>query len=117
MQRVYAHARPEDNRRRERCSDASHAPVSFVFDEDSKLLEVAGLPIAKVTFLNRHATGNPPAEFGFVHEPDVDVEETLLEFVLNPLHDFPLHSTILATRYEPTRGRTTRLFLSHGRRP
>jgi len=84
----YDRARPADNRRRERYSGALNAPVSLVPDEDSKLLEVAGFPVAKVTFLNGHAGGNSPAEFRLVREPDVDAKETLLKFVLDPLHDF-----------------------------
>ena len=32
---------------------ASHAPVSFVANEDSKLLKVAGLPVVEVTLLDR----------------------------------------------------------------
>jgi hypothetical protein len=89
----------------------------LVADEDAKLLEVARFPVAKVTFLNRYASGNPPAKFRLVYEPDVDVKETLLKFVLDPLHDFASQSAILATRNELMRGEVGRLFLSHGRRP
>jgi cobalt-zinc-cadmium resistance protein CzcA len=62
---------------RGRYSGASHAPVSLLPGEHSNLFEVAGFPVAKVTFLNRHASGNPPAKFRLVYEPDVDVKETL----------------------------------------
>ncbi len=68
----------------------THAPVSLVPDEDSKLLEVAGFPIAEVTFLNRHASGNAPAEFRLVHKSNVDVQEAFFESVLNPFDNFPL---------------------------
>src|ERR1700683_2436125 len=109
--------RPPGNRRRERHSGASYAPVSFVPDEDSKLFEVTGFPGAKVTFLNRHARSDPPAKFRLVYEPDVDIQETLLKFVFDPVHDFPLQTTILVTRNESARIQVVRLLLSHGRRP
>jgi hypothetical protein len=63
MRRGHDHVRAEGNRRRERYSGASHALVSLVPDEDSKLLEIAGLPVAEVSFFNRHASGNAPAKF------------------------------------------------------
>jgi hypothetical protein len=89
----------------------------LVADENAKLLEVARFPVAKVTFLNSYTSGNPPAEFRLVYEPDVDVKETLLKFVLDPVHDFASQSAILATMNELMRGDVRRLLLSHGRRP
>jgi hypothetical protein len=85
----------------------------LVPDEDSKLFEVARFPVAEVTFLNRHASGNPPAKFRLVKEPHVDVKETLFKFVLNPVHDFPVQTTILPPRNELRRSRERWLFLLH----
>jgi|SRR6185369_8817492 len=103
MLRECDRARPEGSRRRGRYSGASYAPVSLVSGEHSNLFEVAGFQVAKVTFLNRHASGNPPGKFRLVYEPDVDVKEALLKFVLDPLDDFASRSGILATRNELTR--------------
>jgi hypothetical protein len=110
------HVRAEGNRRRERYSDASHGPVLFVPDENSKPLEVAGFPIAEVSLFNRHASGNPPAKFRLVHESDVDVKETLLKFVLNPIHDFPSQTAIPSTGNEAVSFWARGRLLSHGRR-
>ena len=46
-----------------------NAPVPFVPNEDSKVLEVARFPIAEVAFLNRHSCGNPPAKLSLIREP------------------------------------------------
>jgi hypothetical protein len=45
-------------------------------------------PVAEVSFLNRHASCYPPAEFRLVHKSNVDIQEAFLELVLDPLHDF-----------------------------
>src|SRR6266567_7751927 len=61
--------RPGGNRWHEQYSGASNAPVPFVPNEDSKVLEVARFPIAEVAFLNRHSCGNPPAKLSLIREP------------------------------------------------
>jgi hypothetical protein len=63
-------------------------------DEDSKLLEVAGLPVAKVNFLNRHSCGNAPTKLGLVREANVDIENAFLKFMLNRVDDFPAKTAI-----------------------
>jgi hypothetical protein len=66
----------------------------LVPDEDSKLLEVAGFPVAKVNLLDRHSRGNAPTEFSLVREPNVHIENAFLKFVLNRVHDFPAKTAI-----------------------
>src|SRR6266853_1050686 len=117
MLRGRDHVRPGDNRRRERYSGPSDPPVSLVPDEDSKLPEVAGFPVAKVTFLNRHASGNAPAKLRLVDESDVDIEETLLKIVFNPVHDFSAQTAILPAGNELTRAGHRWVLLLHGRPP
>jgi hypothetical protein len=80
----------------------------LVPDEDSKLLEVAGFPVAKVTFLNRHTSGNPPAKFCLVKEPAVDVKETLLNSASTMYpYEGLLACNKLSYRYNPLTARAS----------
>jgi hypothetical protein len=72
-----------------RCYGASATPVSLVANEDAKLLKVSGFPVAKVGFLDRHARANPPAKFGVVGKPNVEIQEAFLKSVFDPVHDLP----------------------------
>jgi hypothetical protein len=62
--------------------------VSLIPDENSEPLEIAGSPIAKVSTRDGHPCGYLPAELSFVREPDVEVEESFFEFMLDPIDDF-----------------------------
>jgi hypothetical protein len=95
MLRGCDHARPGDSRRREQHCGASRTPVSLVSDEDPKLLEVAGLPVAEVNFLDCHSCGNTPTKLSLVREPNMDIENAFLKFVFNGVHDFPAQTAIL----------------------
>jgi hypothetical protein len=83
-------AHPRGTRRRARRCSSSVAPVSLVSNEDAKLLEIARFPVAKVGFLDCHARGNPPAKLGLVGKPNVEIQKSFLEFVFDPVHDFPM---------------------------
>ena len=63
--------------------------VSFVPNEDSKLLKAARFPIAEVAFLDRHVRCNPPAKLSLIREPNVEIQETFLIFVFDPVHHLP----------------------------
>jgi hypothetical protein len=89
-----------DSRRHERGSSASYARVRFVPEEGSELFEIAGRPISEVSLLDGHLCGEPPGEFCLICESNVDVQEAIFEFVLNPLDHLPLHTTVLMASHE-----------------
>jgi hypothetical protein len=65
----------------------SITPVPVVPDEHPELFKVSCLPVADVGPLYRHPCGDPPAEFGFIRESNVQIEEAFLELVLDSIHN------------------------------
>jgi hypothetical protein len=63
------------------------APVSVVPNEDPELFKVTCFPIADVGPLNRHPCGDPPAEFGFICESNMQKEDAFLKLVLDSIHN------------------------------
>jgi hypothetical protein len=63
------------------------APVSVVPNEDPELFKVTRFPIADVGPLNRHPCGDPPAEFGFICESNMQKEDAFLKLVLDSIHN------------------------------
>jgi hypothetical protein len=85
---------------REFSQDSSEAPVPLVPDKYSELPEISGGPIGEVALFDSHACCYSPTKLCLVYKPNVDVQEALFEFVLDPLDNFSPQAAVLVARNE-----------------
>jgi len=69
--------------------------TAFVLHEMFEQLKVAGVPIAKVSFLDHDGSGHAPTECCLIDESNIDVKNAFLESVLHSIHNFPVNTGIL----------------------